>query len=212
MSPNWRFFSMSFLRSCVGEGMISTWVFPTVKHGGGGVVMWGYFASDSVCDLFGIQGTLNQHGNHSILQRYHPIWFGLSPTIICFSIGQWPNTPPGCVRAIWPRRRVTDWYTGSQPNWNGLGWVGQQRDVKAAKKCSAYVGTPSRLLEKHSRWSWLRECQECAKLSKASYFEESKIYFALFNTFLVTTWFHVLFDSFDVFTIILQCISTLRLE
>ena len=29
--------------------------------------------------------------------------------IICFSItGQWPNTPPGCVRAIWPRRWVME--------------------------------------------------------------------------------------------------------
>ena len=30
----------------------------------------------------------------------------LSKAIICFSTGQWPNTPPGCVRAIWPRRWV----------------------------------------------------------------------------------------------------------
>ena len=28
------------------------------------------FAGDTVCDLFRIQGTLNQHGYHSILQRY----------------------------------------------------------------------------------------------------------------------------------------------
>jgi hypothetical protein len=33
-------------------------------------------------------------------------------------------------------------------------------------------------LEKHSRWSWLRKCQECAKLSK-----EKGGYFDLFNTF-----------------------------
>ena len=32
--------------------------------------MWGCFAGDTVCDLFRIQGTLNQHGHHSILQRY----------------------------------------------------------------------------------------------------------------------------------------------
>ena len=30
------------------------------------------------------------------------------------------------------------------------------------------------------------------------YFEESKIDIDLFNTFLATTWFHVLFHSFDV--------------
>uniref|UniRef100_A0AAZ3R7L3 Tc1-like transposase DDE domain-containing protein n=1 Tax=Oncorhynchus tshawytscha TaxID=74940 RepID=A0AAZ3R7L3_ONCTS len=30
----------------------------------------GCFACDTVCDLFRIQGTLNQHSYHSILQRY----------------------------------------------------------------------------------------------------------------------------------------------
>ena len=30
----------------------------------------GVFAGDTVSDLFGIQGTLNQHGYHSILQQY----------------------------------------------------------------------------------------------------------------------------------------------
>ena len=64
------------------------------------------FVPRTVCDLFRIQGTLNQHGYHNILQQ-----------------------------------------------------------GKAAKKCSAYVGTPSRLLEKQSRGSWVRECQECAKLA-----------------------------------------------
>ena len=33
-------------------------------------MVWGCFAGDTVCDLFRIQGTLNQHGYHSILQRY----------------------------------------------------------------------------------------------------------------------------------------------
>ena len=33
-------------------------------------MVWGCFASDIVRDLFRIQGTLNQHGYHSILQRY----------------------------------------------------------------------------------------------------------------------------------------------
>ena len=29
-------------------------------------MMWGHFAGDTVCDLFGIQSTLNQHGYHPI--------------------------------------------------------------------------------------------------------------------------------------------------
>jgi hypothetical protein len=50
--------------------MISACVVPTVKNGGGGVMVWGCFASDTICALFRIEGTLNQHGYHSILQQY----------------------------------------------------------------------------------------------------------------------------------------------
>jgi hypothetical protein len=49
--------------------MISACVVHIVKHGGGGVMVWGWFAGDTVGDLFKVQGTLNQHGYHSILQR-----------------------------------------------------------------------------------------------------------------------------------------------
>jgi hypothetical protein len=38
--------------------MISASVFPKVKHGEGGVMVWGCFAGDTVGDLFKIQGTL----------------------------------------------------------------------------------------------------------------------------------------------------------
>ena len=72
MSPNVRFlipFRSVFVRRRVGEWMISASVVLTVIHGGG-VMMWGCFAGDTVCDLFRIQVTLNQHGYHSILQRY----------------------------------------------------------------------------------------------------------------------------------------------
>ena len=44
--------------------MISAYVVPTVKHGGGAMVL----AGDTLGDLFRIQGTLNQHGYNSILQ------------------------------------------------------------------------------------------------------------------------------------------------
>ena len=54
----------------VGERMISTCVVSTVKHGGGGVMVWRCLSGDTASDLFRIQGTLNQHDYHSILQRY----------------------------------------------------------------------------------------------------------------------------------------------
>ncbi|XP_073525152.1 uncharacterized protein [Phyllobates terribilis] len=59
-----------------GERMDSTCLVPTVKHGGGGVMVWGCFAGDTVGDLFKIEGILNQHGYHCILQR-HAIPSGL---------------------------------------------------------------------------------------------------------------------------------------
>ena len=40
-----------FVRRRVGERMVSACVVPTVKHGGGGVMMWGCFAGDTVCHL-----------------------------------------------------------------------------------------------------------------------------------------------------------------
>ena len=59
-----------FVRRSVVERMISACVFLTVKHRGGGDIVWGCFAGDTVCELFRIHGTLNKHGYHSILQRY----------------------------------------------------------------------------------------------------------------------------------------------
>ena len=58
------------MRRRVGERVISAFVVPTVKHGGRGVMVWGCFAGDTVRDLFRIQGTLNQLGYYSILNRY----------------------------------------------------------------------------------------------------------------------------------------------
>ena len=159
--------------------MISGCVVSTVKHGGGCVMLWGCFAGDT--DLYRIQGTINQHAYHSILQRYAiPSGLRLMGLSFVFPTGQWYNTPPGCVRAIWPRRRVMECYirwpglhnhlTSTQLRWFGMSWTAEWR------KSAQHVGTPSRRLENHSRWSWLRK----AKLSsnaKGGYFEESQLYF-----------------------------------
>ena len=73
-----------FLRRRVGERMISTCVFPTMKPGGGGVKVLGCFAGDTVSDLFRIQVTQPAWvPQHSAVIR-HPIWFALSGTVVCF--------------------------------------------------------------------------------------------------------------------------------
>jgi hypothetical protein len=51
-----------FVRCEAGEWIISACVVLTVKHGGGGVMVWGM--------LLLVTLSLNQHGYHSILQRY----------------------------------------------------------------------------------------------------------------------------------------------
>uniref|UniRef100_A0A3B3I9K8 Transposase Tc1-like domain-containing protein n=1 Tax=Oryzias latipes TaxID=8090 RepID=A0A3B3I9K8_ORYLA len=65
-----------FVRRRKGERMDSTCLVPAVKHGGGGVVVWGCFAGDTVGDLLQIEGILKHYGYHSILQR-HAIPCGL---------------------------------------------------------------------------------------------------------------------------------------
>ena len=65
-----------FVRRRVGKRMGPQCVTPTVKHGGGRVMIWGSFAGSRVGDLHRVTGTLNQKGDHSILKR-HAIPSGL---------------------------------------------------------------------------------------------------------------------------------------
>ena len=43
---------------------------PSVKHGGGNVMVWGCFGAGKVGDLYKVKGILNKEGYHSILQRH----------------------------------------------------------------------------------------------------------------------------------------------
>ena len=81
--------------------MVSACVVPTMKPGGGGVMVWGCFAGDTVSDLFRIQGTRNQHGYHSIPQRYSiPSGLRLAGRIIYLSTGQCTETHLHAVRGL----------------------------------------------------------------------------------------------------------------
>lgn len=58
-----------FVRRFAGERMKEYCVTPTVKHGGGSVMVWGCFAGHSVGDLIKIEGTMDKKVYHKILQH-----------------------------------------------------------------------------------------------------------------------------------------------
>lgn len=58
-----------FVRRKVGERCNSKCILPTVKHGGGSVMVWGSFCHDGVGALVKINGILKKEQYHSILQR-----------------------------------------------------------------------------------------------------------------------------------------------
>ena len=127
---------------------------------------------------------------------------GFNPATFSFSTWQWPNTPPGCVRAILPRRRVMECYirwpgvhnppTSTILRWFGMSQIPEWR--KSSKQVLSICGNSFKTVGKAfpvnlvERMPWV--CKAVIK-EKAVYFEESKICFDLINTFLVTTWFHM---------------------
>ena len=50
--------------------MLEECLTPSVKHGGGNVMVWRSFGAGKVGDLFRVKGILNKEGYHSILQRH----------------------------------------------------------------------------------------------------------------------------------------------
>ncbi|CAK9824990.1 Transposable element Tc1 transposase [Anthophora retusa] len=57
-----------FVRRSAGERAIESCISPTVKHGGGSVMVWGCFGSTSVGDLVKIDGILNKERYKGILE------------------------------------------------------------------------------------------------------------------------------------------------
>lgn len=58
-----------FVRRKVGEKYKSACVLPSVKHGGGSVMVWGCFSYDGVGELLKIKGIMMKEDYHGILQR-----------------------------------------------------------------------------------------------------------------------------------------------
>lgn len=59
-----------FVRRQNGERANEGCVVPTVKHGGGSVMIWGCFGGDKSGDLVQIKGIMKKEQYHSILQRH----------------------------------------------------------------------------------------------------------------------------------------------
>ena len=138
---------------------------PTVKHGGG-VMVWGGFAGDTVGDLFKIEATLNQHGYHSILLQ-HAIPSGLRLVVPSF-IFQQDNDPKHTSRLCEGLFDQGQWWsavpddlastvTWPKPNRDGLGWDGPQSEGKRAQQVLSISGNSFKTVGKpfQETTSWI---------------------------------------------------------
>ena len=107
-----------------------------------------------------------------------------------------------CIR--WPLQ---------SPNFNPIDMVWDELDRRVKEKqptsaqhtvCGNSFKTVGKAFQVKLGERMQRVCKAVIK-AKGVYFDESKIYFDLFNSFS-----YVLFHSFDIFTIIIQCRKTLE--
>ena len=153
-----------------------------------GLLVWGCCDSDTVEDLFRIQVTLYQHGYHSILKQYAiPSGLGLEGLSFVFQQeGQWPNTPPDCVRAILTRRRVMEYSirwpglhthpTTTQLRWCEMSWTAEWR--KSSQQVLSICGNSFKTVGKAVQVKLVDRMPRVGKaviIVKGSYFEQSQI-------------------------------------
>ena len=60
----------TFVRRRKNKKMPEECLTPSVKHGGGNVMVWGCFGGGKVGDLYKVKGILKKEGYNSILQRH----------------------------------------------------------------------------------------------------------------------------------------------
>ena len=152
--------------------------------------------------VFRIPSTLNQHGDHSIMQRdaipsglclvgLYNVFFNRTMTQhtsrLCKDYLTKKESDEVLQQMTWPPQ---------SSNLNPIEMVWDELDYRVKdKQPTSAVGTYSRLLEKHSSWNWLRECQECAKLSSRQRVATLK---NLKSIFICLTLFWLLHDSICV--------------
>lgn len=122
----------------------------------------------SLCDAEKVNG-LYMHGSHQEAWRRCD---GVG--VLCWwHCWRFIQTPPGCVRAVWRRRRVMECCARRsglhkpEPSGDGLGWDWLQSECKRTNKCSTSLGSPSGLLENHFRWNGIQLNEKIPSLCKA---------------------------------------------
>ena len=65
------------------EKMLEECLMPSVKHGGGNVMVWGCFGADKVGDLYKVKGILNKESLH-FATPCHTLW----------TVLDWSQFPP----------------------------------------------------------------------------------------------------------------------
>ena len=131
----------------------------------------------------------------------HP---GLGLVGLSFVFRQFNDTPPGCVRAILPRRWVMEccirWpglhnpLTSTRLRWFGMSRTAEWR--KSSQQVLSICGNAFKTVGKAFKMKLVerrpRVWRAVIKAKNLKY----KTYFYLFNLCLVTLWFHIVISSF----------------
>lgn len=62
-----------FIHRTSKEKMLSDYVVPTVKHGGGSVIVWGSFCAAGIGNIVKIDGILKKEQYKMILEQHAPL-------------------------------------------------------------------------------------------------------------------------------------------